>query len=64
MARLYCQCGRGKELWGEFWWIGGHYRWLFFDHEEASETFGEQLERCPDCGRLLERKGLIPLRTF
>jgi hypothetical protein len=64
MARLYCQCGRGKELWGEFWFDEGRYRWLFFDHDEASETFGERLERCPACGRLLEREDLSAPRSF
>jgi hypothetical protein len=64
VAKLYCPCGQGEDLWDEFWWVGGCYRWLFFDHEQASETFGEQVERCPACGRLLERKDLSAPRLF
>jgi hypothetical protein len=37
---------------------GGKYRWVFFDDFEASETYAEQVERCPACGRWLERKNL------
>jgi hypothetical protein len=63
MAKLYCPCGQAEELWGEFWWVGGHYRWLFFDYDQTSETFGEQVENCPACGRLLERKNLTAPRS-
>ena len=35
------------------------YRWIFFDDLETSETYAEQVERCPACGRPLERKALI-----
>ena len=59
VAKLSCTCGQAEELWGEFWWVGGHYRWLFFDYEETSETFGKQVENCPACGRLLDRKNMI-----
>jgi hypothetical protein len=45
-------------LWGEFWWIEGEHRWVFFDDEKTSETYAEQLTHCPDCGRSLERKAL------
>jgi hypothetical protein len=31
---------------------------VFFDDVETSETYAEQVERCPACGRLLERKNL------
>jgi hypothetical protein len=58
MVALRCTCEQGTNLWGEFWWIGGEHRWVFFDDEKTSETYGEELTRCPGCGRSLERKGL------
>ena len=63
MPKLYCPCGQGEDLWGEFWWVGGSYRWLFFGCDETSEVFGEQVERCPACGRSLERKDLSASRS-
>jgi hypothetical protein len=45
-------------LWGEFWWVGGRYLWVFFDDLETSDTYREQLTHCPECGRELERKNL------
>jgi hypothetical protein len=59
VAMLYCPCGQAHELWGEFWWTEGRYRWIFFDYEETSETYAEQVENCPACGRRLERKILL-----
>ena len=59
MATLYCPCGQAHELWGEFWWTEGRYQWVFFDYEQESETYAEQVENCPECGRLLERKHLL-----
>ena len=56
MVALRCSCERGTNLWGEFWWIEGEHRWVFFDEEKVSETHGERLTHCPHCGRLLERK--------
>jgi hypothetical protein len=35
----------------------GH-RWIFFDDLENSETYAEQVEYCPACGRPLKRKDL------
>jgi hypothetical protein len=58
MAALRCTCEQGTNLWGEFWWIEGEHRWVFFDDEKTSETYAEQLTHCPDCGTSLERKGL------
>jgi hypothetical protein len=54
MAALRCTCEQGTNLWGEFWWIEGEHRWVFFD----GETYAEQLTHCGGCGRSLERKGL------
>jgi len=34
-------------------------QWIFFDYEQGSETYAEQVENCPECGRLLERKHLL-----
>jgi hypothetical protein len=31
---------------------------VFFDDLETSETYTEQVEHCPACGRRLERKNL------
>ena len=45
-------------MWGEFWWLEGKHQWVFFDDLETSETYAEQVERCPACGRRLERKDL------
>ena len=59
MATLYCLCGQAHELWGEFWWTEGRYQWVFFDSEQTSETYAEQVENCPACGRRLERKNLL-----
>jgi hypothetical protein len=58
MVALRCGCEQGTDLWGEFWWIEGEHRWVFFDEEKTNETYGEQLTHCPHCGRLLERKAL------
>jgi hypothetical protein len=58
MAELYCPCGHTHRLWGEFWWTEAKYQWLFFDDVDTSETYAEQVEHCPACGRLLERKNL------
>jgi hypothetical protein len=58
VAELYCPCEQRHKLWGEFWWVGGRYRWIFFDDRESSETYSEQVTHCPACGRVLERKSL------
>ena len=58
MPTLYCPCGQAHKLWGEFWWTDGHHQWVFFDDDKTSETYGEQVENCPACGRRLERKDL------
>jgi hypothetical protein len=29
---------------------------MFFDDDKRSESYAEQVERCPACGRRLERK--------
>jgi hypothetical protein len=59
VATLYCPCGQAHELWAEFWWTEGRYQWIFFDYEHTSETYAEQVECCPACGRRLERKNLL-----
>ena len=58
MVVLRCPCGQDRALWGEFWWVEGEHRWMFFDDHKASETYAEQVERCPGCGKQLERKNL------
>ena len=64
VVALRCVCEQGTELWGEFWWIEGEHRWVFFDDEKTSETYGEQITHCPGCGRSLERKGLRARSPF
>jgi hypothetical protein len=56
MVALQCPCQQGPKVWGELWWAGGEHRWVFFDDEKTSETYAEEVERCPACGRGLERK--------
>ena len=56
MVALRCPCHQGPEVWGELWWTGGEHRWMFFDDDKRSETYAEQVERCPACGSRLERK--------
>ena len=43
MASLACPCARGGNLWGEFWWVGREYKWVFFDDDNTSETYAEQV---------------------
>lgn len=49
--------------WGEVWWVGEEHRWLYVGDEKTSETYSEQITRCPSCGRLLERKNLRALSS-
>ena len=56
--RYVVLASKGTNFWGEFWWIEGEHRWVFFDDEKTSETYAEQLTHCRECGRSLERKGL------
>jgi hypothetical protein len=58
VATLYCLCGQAHKLWAEFWYAEGHYLGVFFDDVQTSETYAEQIENCPACGRRLERKNL------
>jgi hypothetical protein len=58
MVVLYCPCPERHRLWGELWWTEGGHRWIFFDDLEKSETYAEQVEYCPACGRPLKREGL------
>jgi hypothetical protein len=53
---MYCPCKAAHKLWGELWWIEGELRRVFFDDLQSSETYAEQVEHCPACGRRLERK--------
>ncbi len=58
MVDMYCRCEGRHKLWGELWWTEGGHRWVFFDDLETSRTYAEQIERCPACGRRLQRKDL------
>ena len=62
---VWCVCVRGGgDLWGEFWWVGREYKWVFFDDDNTSETYTEQVTHCPGCGRLLDRKTLKAASSF
>jgi hypothetical protein len=58
MVVLYCPCPERHRLWGELWWAEKEHRWVFFDDLQNSETYTEQVEYCPACGRPLERRDL------
>jgi hypothetical protein len=58
VAWLYCPCEQQCQIWGEFWWTGGKYTWVFFDDRERSETYTDQITQCPTCGQRLERENL------
>ena len=58
MGAFYCSCEQKHQIWGELWWVGGKYDWLFFDDRETSETYTEQRTHCPTCGQRLELKNL------
>ena len=58
MVALRCPCEKNKELWGELWWAGGQYQWVFFDHQKTGVTCSEQVTYCPECGSQLERDDL------
>jgi hypothetical protein len=58
VAALYCSCEQQHPIWGEFWWVGAKYQWVFFDDQERSETYTERLIRCPACSQRLERVNL------
>jgi len=64
MATLLCPCTHRCQLWAEFWWVGREYQWVFFDDDETSETYAEQVTRCPGCGTPLERKNLKATSPF
>jgi hypothetical protein len=58
MAVLYHPCPKRHRLWAELWWSEEGHRWVFFDDLETSDTYAEQVEYCPSCGRPLKREGL------
>jgi hypothetical protein len=37
---------------------------VFFDDDETSETYAEQVTHCPGCGTPLERKNLKGVSSF
>jgi hypothetical protein len=55
MATLYCECNH--KLWSEYWWGGSKHVWVLLDDERRSETYTEQVTRCPECGRQLTHDG-------
>ena len=59
MSALYCSCVQQHPIWAEFWWVRGKYQWVFFDDQERSETYTEQLTHCPDCSQRIERMNLV-----
>ena len=63
MAALRCPCEQGTDIWGEFWWVSGSHRWVFFDDGKMSETYAEQITHCPGCGKRLEHEELRAVVT-
>ncbi|MDX6381705.1 MAG: hypothetical protein QOI57_2729 [Rubrobacteraceae bacterium] len=63
MAALYCSCEQEHPIWGEFWWSGGKYAWVFFDGAKSSEIYTEQITHCPGCGQRLERVNLDAVKV-
>ena len=62
MVTLRCTCEQSHELWGELWWAGGQYQWVFYDDLKTSETYSEAVTYCPECGRQLERHTLRSIK--
>lgn len=58
MVVLRCTCPQHHRLWGELWWGTPQWRWVFFDDDKRSPTYGEDVSHCPSCGRVLTRKVL------
>lgn len=58
MAVLYCECG--YKIWSELWWRESRELLLYFDDLEISETYGERVTRCPECGREFGLEALKP----
>ena len=63
MAALYCSCEQQHPIWGEFWWVGAKYEWVFFDDQERGETYTERLTHCPACSQRLERMNLDAIKV-
>jgi hypothetical protein len=61
MVVLQCPCEKRHQLWGELWWAGGQYQWVFFDEHKTSVSYGKQVTYCPECGRQVERKNLMEI---
>jgi hypothetical protein len=58
MVALRCPCEKKHHMWGELWWAGGQYQWVFFDEHKTSVRYGKQVTYCPECGGQVERKNL------
>lgn len=58
MVVLHCTCPQHHRLWGELWWGTPQWRWVFFDDDKRSPTYGEDVSHCPSCRRVLTRKVL------
>jgi hypothetical protein len=63
VAALYCSCEQQHPIWGEFWWVGVKYEWVFFDDQEWSETYTQRCTHCPACGQRLERMNLDTVKV-
>jgi hypothetical protein len=44
----------GHVLWTEVRTVGASRIWVYFDDQERSDTYAEQVARCPDCGTPLD----------
>ena len=63
MGALYCSCEEQHQIWGEFWWVEGKYVWRFFDDDQMSETYAQQLTHCPTCSLRIERMDLNTVKV-
>jgi hypothetical protein len=47
-------------LWAEVGYIGVFRLVVYLDDEEGSESYAEQVDRCPGCGPWLHARGVRP----
>ena len=62
VAVFYCKCNNNSRVWAEFWWKPDKdkHEWRFFDDHKESESYGERVTNCTECGERLHRGRLIP----
>jgi hypothetical protein len=60
MAALHCLCKKRSMIRAEFWWKAAEdkHGWVYFDDDEASQTYTQSVTHCPGCGEELHRRML------